>query len=58
MAKSSINLQIAKIFAFLHNTREAIVSYAIADASRNEYDRNGQEAYKYYLELLEEATSN
>ena len=58
MAKSSINLQLAKFFALLHNTREAIVTYVVADANRNDYDRNGEEAFKYYLDLLKEASKN
>jgi hypothetical protein len=58
MAKSSINLQFSTLFALLHNLREAVVSYVIADASRNDYDRTTGEAFKYYLKLLKEATSN
>jgi len=58
MAISSINIQMAIIIAFFHNARDAIVSYLIADASRNSYDKNGKEAHAYYLELLKEAIGN
>jgi 5-bromo-4-chloroindolyl phosphate hydrolysis protein len=58
MAKSSINLQLAKIFSFLHNIREAIVTYAIDEANRNSFDKNGREAFNYYMKLLSEASSN
>lgn len=58
MARSSINLQLAKLIAFLHNTREAVVSYVIAEAARNSFDKDGKEAYRYYLNLLAEATGN
>ena len=58
MAKSSINLQLAILFVFFHNIRNAIVSYVISDASRNDYDRDANEANKYYLKLLREASYN
>ncbi len=58
MAISSINIQIATIFALLHNLRVAIVSYTIAKADRNDCNRSVEEAYAYYLALLKEAISN
>ena len=58
MAKSSINIQLATIFALLHNLREAIVSYTIAAADRNNSNRGVEEAYAYYLSLVKEAISN
>ncbi len=58
MAKSSINIQIATIFALLHNLRVAIVSYTIAKSDRNDCNRSVEEAYSYYLALVKEAISN
>ena len=58
MAKSSINLKLAAFIAFMHNVREALVTYTIGEANRNFYDKNGEEAFNYYRKLLSEAVSN
>jgi len=51
MIKSSIHLQPENISVLLHYTRVADISYLIDDSSNNEYDRDMEDAFKYYLSL-------
>jgi hypothetical protein len=46
------------MFALQHNLRKALVTYTIADPSRNESSKNYEEAVQYYLNLLSEAVAN
>lgn len=58
MAKSSFHIQKAKLFAFPHNDRSVISSYAIDTPNNNECNRSAQDALDYYQVLLDEAISN